>query len=135
MSTCKVAINYGDGRFGLSKAAIKEYKTRTNRQKFSHYEYFNTSFRSDPNLIQIIEEMGLAANGDFARLVILKIDSKYKDCFKIYEYRGGENIVVNKEKWLSNSIRCVTEHPTLSDTEKLQQISAQYAEYDLCKDD
>ena len=55
--------------------------------------------------------MGLAANGNFARLVIVKLDAKYKDCFKIYEYPGGESIVINKEKWLANSIRSVSENP------------------------
>ena len=137
MSTFKVAINFGDGRFGLSKAALTEYKTRiaTNQQKFNHYDYFNTSFRSDPILIQIIEEMGLVANGDFARIVILTLDSKYKDCFNIYEYRGGENIVINKEKWLTNAIRSVTENLKLSETEKLQKISDLYAEYDYYKNE
>lgn len=137
MSTFKVVINYGDGRFGLSKAALTEYtnRTSTRERKFSRGEYLTPSFRSDPVLIQIIEEMGTAANGDFARLVIVKLLSIYKDCFKIYEYPGGESIVVNKEKWLANEIRSVTEHPTLSDTEKLQEISALYAEYDYCKDD
>ena len=137
MSAFKVVINYGDGRFGLSKTALTEYKNRTGtkERKFSQYEYLNTSFRTDAALIQIIEEMGTAANGDFARLVIVKLDSKYKDCFKIYEYAGGESIVVNKEKWLATAIRSVTEHPTLSDTEKLQEISALYAEYDYFKDD
>ena len=137
MSTFKVAINYGEGRFGLSKAALTEYtnRTSTRERKFSRGEYLNPSFRSDPVLIQIIEEMGTAANGDFARLVIIKLDSEYKDCFKIYPYPGGESIVINKEKWLTDSIRSVTEDPELSDTEKLKEISALYAEYDYCKDD
>jgi hypothetical protein len=137
MSTFKVVLNYGDGRFGLSTAARIEYKNRTSTRavQFSSSEYLNPSFRSDPILIDIIEEMGLAANGDFARLVILKLESEYKDCFKIYPYPGGESIVINKEKWLADSIRSVTEDPALTDTEKLKQISALYVEYDYCKDD
>ena len=137
MSTFKVVINYGDGRFGLSKAALTEYtnRTSTRERKFSRGEYLTPSFRGDPILIDIIEEMGLAANGDFARLVIVKIDSKYKDCFNIYEYRGGESIIINKEKCLANAIRSLIEHPTLSDKEKLQDISVLYSEYDYYKDD
>jgi hypothetical protein len=137
MSIFKAVLNYGQGRFGLSTAARIEYEKRTStrERKFSRGEYLNPSFRSDTILIDIIEEMGLAANGDFARLVIIKLDSEYKDCFKIYPYPGGESIVINKEKWLTDGIRSVTEDPALTDTEKLKQISALYIEYDYCKDE
>lgn len=46
--------------------------------------------RSDPRLVQAVEELGSAANGDYAELLIVEIENgRY---YKINEYDGLESI-------------------------------------------
>lgn len=107
-STTKVALNKCYGGFGVSKkAAVKIMDKVINRigyNPLSKIKKFENNINSednkacfiscylqrhDPALIEVIEEMGEAANGDCALLEIEEINSK---CYKIEEYDGYENI-------------------------------------------
>lgn len=53
--------------------------------------------RNDPTLIQVIEELGESANGDFARLKIVEIPDDVN--FYIDEYDGNEWVAEMHRKW------------------------------------
>jgi hypothetical protein len=47
--------------------------------------------RSDPVLIQVVEELGDAASGDFAKLKIAEVDAGQR--YRIDEYDGNESVM------------------------------------------
>jgi hypothetical protein len=53
--------------------------------------------RTDPDLIEVIEELGEEANGNFADLKIVKIPSNIK--WQIMEYDGDEWIAEKHRTW------------------------------------
>lgn len=107
-SPTKVAINKCYGGFGVSKKAavkimdrvikrigynplskLKEFENNINSEdNKAHFINWYLQ-RHDPALIEVIEEMGEAANGPCAKLEIEEINSK---CYKIEKYDGYENI-------------------------------------------
>lgn len=84
----KIAYNTCFGGFSLSTAGMIRYAeikgiANSSRDGFS---------RTDPVLIQVIEEMGEAANGDSASLAIAELPKGTK--FRIEEYGGKEAVKV-----------------------------------------
>lgn len=87
----KIAYNTCFGGFSLSTAGMIRYaeikgitlSPNLSREGFS---------RTDPALIQVIEELGEAANGDSASLAIAELPKGTK--FRIEEYGGKEAVKV-----------------------------------------
>lgn len=53
--------------------------------------------RHHPELVRVVEELGDAASGRHARLVVTEIEG---DRYRIDEYDGSESVVVpNEEEW------------------------------------
>jgi hypothetical protein len=95
----KVVINRRYGGFGVSLAAAKrlvelgmtELQEQIDAYGGSSYDSFSYGIeRHDPRLIQVIEEMGDAANGQSAKLKIVDIDMEYE----IEDYDGMEKVKV-----------------------------------------
>jgi hypothetical protein len=83
----KVAINSYYGGFDLSKEALARYE-----------ELGGVGFqRNDPILIQVIEELGEDANGDFAELKIVEIPDDVE--WFIEEYDGMEWVAEKHRTW------------------------------------
>lgn len=110
----KVVYNNCFGGFSLSKKAgewllehnIEEpYKSaiEDDIQKINDPESIITSVYSEiprhhPLLVQCVEELGKAANGECAKLVIEEI---YSNIYKIDEYDGNETIITrNTIDWV-----------------------------------
>lgn len=114
----KVVINRCYGGFGLSDDAVERYAQLKGinlgpRQKSSyggaHWyiddirddEHYYSSHviegRSDPILIQVIEEMGNAADGWAADLAIVEIPDDVQ--WHIEEYDGMEWVAENHRTW------------------------------------
>lgn len=106
----KVAINSCHGGFGLSLAAAQRLYELEEPPAWAHYalyleknnviagsdewfehRYYNIS-RTSSNLIQVIEELKDAANGDCARLSIIEIDIDYLIEAKLDEIDGYESL-------------------------------------------
>lgn len=86
-------IDIFDEDFGTTfKANDIDYKVFNDHFVFSH-----NIKRTDPALIQVVEELGKEANGDYAELTVVDIISnKYRIC----EYDGTEWIETpNSIKW------------------------------------
>ena len=89
----KIVINACYGRFGLSTEALAHFNER-----------YGTVFtndiqikRNDPILVQIVEELGEAANGRFAELKVIEIPDDVE--WGIEEYDGDEWIAEKHRTW------------------------------------
>ena len=113
----KIVINKCYGGFSLSDAAIMLYgkkaginiiKDEKNSSSFiSHYyideikdgNYFSDHLieRTDPILIEVVEELGEVADGRCAKLKVLEIPDGVK--WQIQEYDGIEWIAEQHRTW------------------------------------
>jgi hypothetical protein len=116
----KVVINTCFGGFGLSDDAVERYAeikgitlVRIQEERSfggaswyidgieddAHYfsSYSIGDDRADPILIQVVEEMGKAANGWAAELTIVDIPDGVE--WHIHEYDGSEHVAENHRTW------------------------------------
>jgi hypothetical protein len=91
----KVVINTCFGGFKLSSIACEMYATINNLalQDFSEYEIS----RDDATLVMIVEQLGQAANGSYARLKIVEIPANVQ--WQIDEYDGVEHVAEVHRTW------------------------------------
>lgn len=83
----KVVYNNCYGGFGLSDKALERYNELKGKSLDDPIYDWEIS-RHDPILVQVVEELGEEANGDFADLQIANIDGPYR----IDEYDGSETV-------------------------------------------
>jgi hypothetical protein len=88
----KVVINSCFGGFGLSKEAVQVLVSRGGIEPGSC-----DGSRSDPLLVQVIEEMGKAANGPHAKLRIVEVPDHVQ--WEIEEYDGFEHVAERHRTW------------------------------------
>lgn len=114
----KVVINRCFGGFGLSDEAVERYAqlkgiTLSKRKKSSaggahwyvdgveddehYFSSYSIESRDDPALVQVVEEMGAAANGWAAELAIVEIPDDVE--WHIHEYDGSEHVAENHRTW------------------------------------
>jgi hypothetical protein len=91
----KVVINDCHGGFGLTDAALNEYKIRKGVTDPNFY-YYDIP-RDCPVLVAMIEEQGTAVNGDFADLKIVEIPDDVN--WYIEEYDGLEHVAERHRTW------------------------------------
>jgi hypothetical protein len=89
----KIVINDCYGGFGLSKKALALYNERAGT--VLKYEY--DIKRDDPILVEIVEQLGEAANGSSAKLKIVEIPDDVQ--WQIQEYDGDEWIAEKHRTW------------------------------------
>jgi hypothetical protein len=89
----KIVINDCYGGFGLSKKALALYNERTGTVLTYEYDIK----RNDPILVEIVEQLGEAANGDFAELKVVEIPDDVQ--WQIQEYDGDEWIAEKHRTW------------------------------------
>lgn len=82
----KVVINTCYGGFGLSENAKERYVELTG-SKHTHWYDMN---RADKYLVQVVEELGPAADGPNAKLKVVNVEGG--SLFRINEYDGYEEI-------------------------------------------
>ena len=114
----KIVVNGCFGGFGLSDAAISRYAEIAGIPLYSYqidgwtswylvprdvYDaldrddrnevYFSADAlpRTDPALVQVVEELGPAANGNFAELYIVELEPGTR--YRIDEYDGTESVM------------------------------------------
>ena len=116
----KIVINSAYGGFGLSHKAIMRYAELKGMKLYykdgysvRHYstepiediknikdrKYFDDSDikRDDPVLVQVVEELGEEANGDFAYLKVVEIPDDVD--WIIEEYDGCEQVAEKHRTW------------------------------------
>ena len=91
----KIVINKCYGNFRVSKKAYKRYKELNNNVPFK--ENASVNFRIDPILIQIVEEMGEEASGQYSNLKVVEIPDDVD--WEIKDYDGVEWIAEKHRTW------------------------------------
>lgn len=68
-------------------------------KKYSEQTWYNRNVsRHDPILVQVVEELGEKANGDYAKLAIAEVSGQYY----IDEYDGSESVQTpNNMNWIT----------------------------------
>lgn len=90
----KVVVNHCYGGFGLSEVAKSLVEERTGKEFFP-WEHP----RHCPVLVSVVEELGEAANGDCAKLVVEEL--RWGSRYIIEEYDGAENVCEPEQiKWI-----------------------------------
>ena len=122
----KIVINTCFGGFSLSHAAIMRYAKLKGMDLFIREGEFNMTFyytkpptydyfysspifdeeswfydrdikRDDPALVQVVEELGAKANGDYAELAIVEVPDGVD--WYVSEYDGREHVAENHRTW------------------------------------
>lgn len=103
----KVVINKCYGGFSLSKEACELYAERKGlklgewNKSWGFYEggdfYDREIKRDDPVLVQIVDELGPKADGNFAELRIVEIPDDVE--WEVYEYDGYEHVAETHRIW------------------------------------
>ena len=89
----KIVINTCYGGFGLSKEALALYNERAG----TVITYERDIERNNPILVEIVEQLGEAADGDFAELKVVEIPDDVQ--WHIDEYDGWETIHEDHRVW------------------------------------
>lgn len=84
----------GEAFYVMSMDERRAYNEKHSEQTW----YYRDVDRSDPILIQVIEELGIAANGSHAELVIVDIPDDVE--WHIDEYDGLEHVAENHRSWM-----------------------------------
>ena len=106
----KVVINTCHGGFGLSDAAVMRYANLAGidlvgedsswgRQYYHNGDYWNYCGieRNDPLLVQVVEELGAAANDKYADLKVVEIPDGI--AWYVDEYDGDEWVAEQHRTW------------------------------------
>ena len=91
----KVVINDCYGGFGLSDAALEEYKGRRDITDPDFY-YYDIP-RDCPVLVAMVEEQGTAINGNYSELKVVEIPDDVN--WYIEEYDGTEWVAERHRTW------------------------------------
>jgi len=90
----KVVYSATYGGFGLSDKARDRYKELTGNNAPADYDIE----RTDIALVQVVEELGAKASGDYAHLVIRDLPKGTK--YYIDEYDGSESVItIDEIRW------------------------------------
>lgn len=88
----KILINKCHGGLELSQAAVDEFKKRTGNTLDDIDD-----FRTNPTLIQIVEEMGQSASERYSKIVVIEIPDDVD--WVIKEYDGNEWVAEKHRTW------------------------------------
>ena len=92
----KIVFNACYGGFGLSDKAVARYweiKGLPVPDDFTRFDLVED--RSDPVLVQVVEELGKKANTDYSNLQIRELPAGTK--YRIDEYDGSESVMTQDE--------------------------------------
>ena len=91
----KVVINNCYGGFGMTNAALEEYKSRRDITD-ENFWYYDIP-RDCPVLVSMVEEQGSAMNGGFSDLKVVEIPDDVE--WYIEEYDGMEHVAESHRTW------------------------------------
>jgi len=91
----KIVFNACFGGYGLSEAAIMRYaKIKGINIAIGGFSVYEID-RADPALVQVVEELGEAANGRSAALRIAEVPAG--TLYRIDEYDGSESVMTQDD--------------------------------------
>ena len=94
--TQKIVINTCFGGFGLSDQAIELYKKLTGIPESEDVNYWELA-RNNEALVQVIEQLGDSACGNYSNLKVVEIPDGVE--WHIHEYDGMEHVAEKHRTW------------------------------------
>ena len=91
----KVVINTSFGGFSLSEAAIERFCELDGLNPADFYPQMVE--RNDPNLVQVVQELGVDAETLYSELKIVEVPDDVK--WHIHEYDGMEHVAEDHRTW------------------------------------
>ena len=91
----KIVINNRHGGFGLSEKALELYKERMNIKVKNFWD--RSIPRDCETLVQIVQELGKKADGDFSELGIVEVPEEVE--WQIDDYDGQEWVAEKHRTW------------------------------------
>jgi hypothetical protein len=96
----KVIINKCNGSFDLSDRAREELKTRGVDYKGYSMKKYDKSFRCSAELVEVVEELGPEADGEFSNLKVIEIPFDGLEGWHILtEEFGSEAVHEDHKTW------------------------------------
>ena len=90
----RIPSKEGDAFYSMTMDERVAYNRAHSEQTW----YYNNVSRHDPALVQVVEELGKKANGDFANLQIDEVRGSYR----IDEYDGNESVMTSGDyDWIT----------------------------------
>ena len=89
----KIVINTRYGGFGLSKEALALFNERSG----TTITYEHDIERNNPTLVEIVEQLGEAAGGNYAELKVVDIPDDVQ--WQIEEFDGNEWVAEKHRTW------------------------------------
>lgn len=105
----KIVVNvHRGGGFSLSAKAVEMYESRTAHGPLHSSAFFVTGesdeiARDDVALVEVVEQLGAAANGACAKLEIVEIPREVD--FVIEAHDGVEHVAERHRKWFPGYMR------------------------------
>lgn len=84
-------------RFVASNKDLGDKVDKIPDENYFYESWYGEKYRSDPDLIEVIESLGDKANGECAKLYIKEIPDGAQ--FEITEYDGIEDVVPPRQSW------------------------------------
>jgi hypothetical protein len=78
--------------------------------------------RDDRVLIEIFRELGDEFDVDCSKTKIRTIDKKYEKYYRIENYDGNEDIVVEVERYHLDLVKTILQNERMTDTEKINEM-------------
>ncbi len=119
MATIDVMYNACYGGFSISKSAMTEYKARGGEAESSRQIK-----RHDPVMVAIVKEMGVKADGEFAKIRLETIPKRFEGFYKISEYDGSESVVIKYNVYKVDTVKAILKDADLTEGERLARASA-----------
>ena len=125
----EVVINACYGGYGFSDAFKQAFAIRyPHKADIIERSSFRVSVRSDPDVISLLHEMGLAASSaPYAKLMLYKVCPKLLPLVRIQEYDGREWIDIDYNAGYRTILENVITMPNLSDAQ-MEDVRQQYQE-------
>ena len=90
----RIPAKGGDDFYSMNMDERVAYNQAYSKQTW----YYNNVDRHDPALVQVVEELGDKANGEYAKLVIEEVYGSYR----IDEYDGSESVMTSGDyNWIT----------------------------------
>ena len=122
-ATFEVMVNRCYGGFGLSQAAMDEYRRRC---PSSSTVCDCDLSRHDAVMIQIVKDLGsAAASAQHASVQLLRVPSEYVHHYTIEEYDGMESVALDRAGYVLDAARALLrDRAPMTKTERLARLAA-----------
>jgi len=106
MATVKVVYNATYGGFSLSTEALNLYNEKCSALNLPHASFRGRDIkRTDPLLIEVVEQLRENANGKCSDLKIVEIPIEYQDCYELTQYDGAEDVICHPPNLVNHKFK------------------------------